>query len=366
MSQLERGREAGKIWTFVPIFALWANLHGGFLFGLILIGTYLAGDIAEVLAGSERERWLGRARQDALSLAAGAIGTLLTPYGIHLPLHVLGWFRNTYVIDHTNEYLSPDFHNASNKFVLLVLVLIVAALALSRRRPSYPRLFVVMLTIATALIYQRNIPLLGLAALPVLVLHLDPEWRALRDRGGMRERFAEDGATRRSGPWAAGGALVLLLLTLHASPLSRWKVIPGRFDPTVFPVAATEKARAAGLTGRIYNDFIWGGYLLLEWPEQKVFIDGQTDFYGEEVTREHTRIAAMSPGWRDLLGKWDVSLVMVPGQRALAHELVREPAWHLWYCDSTAVILRRDSSAPSGFNPDSADRSLSACAPLGP
>ena len=37
-------------------------------------------------------------------------------------------------------------------------------------------------------------------------------------------------------------------------------------------------ARAEKLQGRIFHDFIWGGYLLYAWPEQKVFIDGGTDF----------------------------------------------------------------------------------------
>ncbi|MGH7499550.1 MAG: hypothetical protein ACREL3_11950, partial [Gemmatimonadales bacterium] len=94
ISLLERARESdGKgspAWAFIPLFAVWANLHGGFLFGLIVIGTYLAGDIAEVVTGGDRTRWLTRARQDAVALAASAFGTLLTPYGIHLPLHVLG------------------------------------------------------------------------------------------------------------------------------------------------------------------------------------------------------------------------------------------------------------------------------------
>ncbi|MGH7499850.1 MAG: hypothetical protein ACREL3_13485, partial [Gemmatimonadales bacterium] len=281
-----------------------------------------------------------------------------------LPLHVLGWFRNQYVIDHTNEYLSPDFHGLTGKVVLLVLLLMVTALTVSRRRPSYPRLFLILLTIAMALIYQRNIPFLGLTALPVMALHINEEWRTLRDFGGIRAVFTRDSAGRRDGPWALGVALVLLLLTLGVSPLSRFGLVPGTFDPKVFPVTATEKARQAGLTGRIYNDFIWGGYLLLAWPEQKVFIDGQTDFYGEELTKTHTQIATVTPGWRDLLKKWDVSLVMVPGQNSLAHELVREPAWSIWYCDSTAVIFQRlDGSSSSSFKPDSAEHRLFSCAP---
>ncbi len=280
-----------------------------------------------------------------------------------LPLHVLGWFRNKYVIDHTNEYLSPDFHGLTGKVVLLVLLLVITGLALSRRRPSYPRLLLILLTFAMALIYQRNIPLLGLTALPALALHINDEWRTLRDFGGVRHVFERDSIGRRTGPWAIVISIVLLLLTLNVSPLSRLGLIPGKFDPKVFPVAATVKARQAGLTGRIYNDFIWGGYLLLAWPEQKVFIDGQTDFYGEELTRTHSNIAALAPGWRDLLKKWDVSLVMVPGQRTLAHELVREPGWGIWYCDSTAVILQRTSGVPAGFDPDSAERRLELLRP---
>lgn len=367
MAMLERGRNrAGKgtpAWTFVPLFALWANLHGGFLFGLIVIGTYVAGNLAEAFMSGERAQWLEHARHDAMALAAGMFGTLLTPYGIHLPLHVLGWFRNRYVIDHTNEYLSPDFHGLTGKVVLAVLLLVVVGLTVSRRRPSYPRLFLILLTIATALIYQRNIPLLGLTALPVLALHIDAEWRTLRDVGGIRGTFARDSVGRRDGPWAWGVSLVLVLLTLGVSPLSRLGLVPGKFDPKVFPVAAIEKARQAGLTGRIYNDFIWGGYMLLKWPEQKVFIDGQTDFYGAELTKTHFDIAVLAPGWRELLKKWDVSLVMVPGQNSMPHELVREPAWSIWYCDSTAVILQRSGGSAGGFDPDSAERRLSRCAP---
>ncbi|HEY8258582.1 MAG TPA: hypothetical protein VIG08_13080, partial [Gemmatimonadales bacterium] len=304
-----------------------------------------------------------RARHDALILAASVFGTFLTPYGYRVPLHVLGWFGNTYAINHTGEYLSPDFHDLTGKVVLVAILIMIAGVALSRQRPAMSRLLIILLTLAMALIYQRNIPLLGLTALPVLALHVNREWLALPDLGGIRGVFARDGAARRNGPWAIAVSLVLVLLTLHASPASRLRLIPGSFDPNVFPVVATEKARAASLTGRIYNDFIWGGYLLFAWPEQKVFIDGQTDFYGEELTRTHNEIGSVVPGWRDLLAKWKVDLVMVPGQATMAHELVRDGNWNIWYCDSTAVILQK-AAPPSGQGPGvSAEKQLFTCAP---
>jgi hypothetical protein len=366
MGLLERGDGRPRTWLYLPLFAVWANLHGGFLFGLVLIAIYLVGALVEAFApGGDRERWLQAARHYGAALSLAILATFLNPYGAGLPLHVIGWFRNTYVIDNTQEYLSPNFHLLSGQFLLVVLLLMMAAIALSRRRPAYPRLLIILATVAFALIHQRNIPLMVLSALPALAMHLDPEWRALPDRFGIRGTFQRESQGRRSGPWAVAFAVPLLLLTVSASPLARLALIPGSWKPDIFPVEATAKARQAGLTGRIYHDFIWGGYLLKEWPEQKVFIDGQTDFYGEDLTRQHGRIGSLSPGWRDLLRRWRVELVLVPSTERLAHELVRDPSWRIWHCDSTAVLLRRLPALPNPLPvADSAEAELFRCAPV--
>jgi hypothetical protein len=364
MGRLERDEEGARPWTYLPLFAVWANLHGGFLFGLVLVGVYFAGSLVEAIGREHRELWLRRARRYAAGFGFGALGTLLNPYGVELPLHVLGWFRNRYVIDSTHEYLSPDFHNPMAQVVLVLLLGMIAALALSRRRPTWPRLLTILATIGAGLIYQRNLPLMVLTALPALALHLDPEWRLLPDPRGIRAVFQRDSAGRRDGPWAVAISFALLLVTLSLSPLSRLQLIPGYWNPDIFPVQATEKARAAGLGGRLLNEFIWGGYLLANWPEQKVFIDGQTDFYGEDLTRQHSTIMGLQPGWRDLMRKWDIELVLVPTRATLARELARDPAWHVWHCDSTAVLLQRSPrSAPKAESPDSLEAALLRCAP---
>ncbi len=363
MGLLERGDGRPRTWLYLPLFAVWANLHGGFLFGLVLIAIYLVGALVEAYApGGDRKRWLGEGRHYAAALSVSTLGTFVNPYGASLLAHVVGWFRNTYVIDHTREYLSPDFHEFPGKMLLLVLLGMIAALALSRRRPTFPRLLLVLATLASALIYQRNIPLMVLSALPALALHLDPEWRSLPDLLGVRGIFQRESPGRRSGPWSVAVTVPLLLLTISASPLAGLRLIPGYWHPGIFPVVATAKARQAGLTGRIYNDFIWGGYLLKEWPEQKVFIDGQTDFYGADLTRQHGRIGSLSAGWRDLLRRWKIEIVLVPSSATLAHELVRDPHWRIWHCDSTAVLLLR--TAPPDPHPvaDSAEAELFRCA----
>jgi hypothetical protein len=367
LGRLERNEEGARPWTYLPLFACWVNVHGGFLFGLVLIGIYLAGDLVEALRRDGRAEWLGRARRHAAALGFALLGTLINPYGFAMPVHVLAWFKMSYVIDNTVEYLSPNFHALDNKFVLGVILLIALGLALSRRWPTWPRLLMILATIGTALIYQRNIPLMGLAALTALALHLDCEWRELPDFLGIRGVFQRDSPGRRNGPWAVAVTIPLLLLTVSFSPLSGMQAIPGEWSPRVFPVAAVQKAREARLEGRIYNEFIWGGYLLKEWPEMKVFIDGQTDFYGEALTRDHWRVGWLQPGWREVLRHWKVNLVLVPSSSSLAHELSRDPIWAIWHCDSTAVLLRlRPPGDSARAHPDSAEQLLTRCSPIRP
>jgi hypothetical protein len=98
-------------------------------------------------------------------------------------------------------------------------------------------------------------------------------------------------------------------------------ILPASFDPEVFPVAAVEKARAAGLQGRIFNQFIWGGYLLYAWPEQKVFIDGGTDYYGADAVRTYLDIATLQPQWRARLVDCGISVVLMPTASPMAHQL---------------------------------------------
>ncbi|HXF94997.1 MAG TPA: hypothetical protein VNI61_02725, partial [Gemmatimonadales bacterium] len=124
-----------------------------------------------------------------------------------------------------------------------------------------------------------------------------------------------------------------------------------------FPAEAVARARAAGLEGRIFHEFAWGGYLLHAWPEQPVFIDGQTDLYGEELARQYLQVATLAPGWRAVLDEWRIALVLVPTRSRLAAELARDGAWSVWHCDETAVLFRRqDGAAPAaGRCPSGAD-----------
>jgi hypothetical protein len=218
--------------------------------------------------------------------------------------------------------------------------------------------------VAFALISVRNIPLFGLTALPILALHLDELWRRLPDPGGVRGRFEATAAQTSTLPWALAIGVLLCWLAAAGGRVGSLQLIRDRFDGTVFPVAAVAKARNEHLQGHLFNDFAWGGYVVYAWPEQKIFIDGGTDFFGEDVFREYVKIKGLGPGWRELLAKRDISLMLLERDAALTHELARDGRWNLWYCDSLSVMFRRspDGSAVTPADADSAEHALEACA----
>jgi hypothetical protein len=352
-------KEPAPLWPFLPLFAIWANLHGGFSYGFILLAAFAAGDLVEAWQSADPARCLVSARRRTAAFALAVAGTLINPYGIDLLRHVGGFFGRDAILRQTQEFMSPDFHTINGKLFLVVLLAVVAALALSPRRPPWPWLLVILGNTAMALISQRNIELFALTALPLVALHVDREWRTLRWFRRPREVFEREHRGVYGGVAAAVVAALLVAVAAAGGRIGGVELVPNRFKETAFPVALTERARAAGLRGPLFNQFTWGGYLLYAWPEQRVFIDGGTDHYGERLFNQYIQVWNLDPGWRDVLKERKIEWVLVDPRSRLAAQLVREPApgWSVWGCDSVAVLLQR---AGSGDQPVEA---LANCVP---
>jgi hypothetical protein len=92
----------------------------------------------------------------------------------------------------------------------------------------------------------------------------------------------------------------------------------------------------------MFNEFNWGGYLLhRQWPRHLVFIDSQSDFYGEDLMREYDQIMSANGGWKNLLDKYQVEWAIVQPGMPLVSSLQSELHWEIVYHDNTTTILRK-------------------------
>lgn len=337
-------------WVFALFFAIWANFHGGFVLGIALLVVMAAGEwIESKMAGepAKRTEWWSRAKFHGIGALAGLAGAMLNPMGPELLLRIRRILGNEFLLTTTAEFQSLDFHQVYGRAFLVLLLLILTILTLRKQRLSIPTLFVVGMTLAGGLVARRNAPLFALIALPLLAIDFDAAWKKVRVFGlkRMRRVFEEGEGLAVPGRWAPWFAALILLFGATGGAIGGARFVPEHFDARKFPVDAVVAARAAGLTGNIFNDFVWGGYLVYAWPEQRIFIDGMTDFLGDDVLRSYLTIERLDPGWEEELRKYDVSVAIVPPHTRIVPAL-REKEWTTWYEDETAVILLRETPVP--------------------
>ena len=144
-------------WILVPLFALWANLHGGWIWGFLLLLAHIAGNLINLLSAPSEEKtalWQKAKRLLGWSaLAMLAVG--LNPNGLAL------WklpFEQVNVSMQIQEWLSPDFHRLDFHPFLWILFLLLLAAPLAGK-PNWPRLFKVIGFAYLTFVAQRNIAL---------------------------------------------------------------------------------------------------------------------------------------------------------------------------------------------------------------
>jgi hypothetical protein len=343
---LEARRGAVRwLYALPPIMLVWANAHGGFLIGFILLFLFL-GDAA-LRARRDPDCAAGRLLRGLVASGAICFGaSLLTPAGWALWAHTIGYLRLEYLVDNTDEYRSPDFHDALIKSFLGALLFGTCVLAWLRSRVDMLGLACFVLFAAFALHSTRNIPIFAVVAVPWMALWtrdvLEQTEDSTESRGRRFLTWARELSRAEAGlmGWPVGLAVCLVLTFLALSPARAARYAFG----DRFPVAAVDQLDRLGVEGRVYNEFTWGGYLLYAaWPDVPVFIDGQTDFYGVELVKDYDGIRYAQPGWKDLLARHRIDWMLVPPEAPISAVLAETSDWRRVYGDSTAfVYVRRD------------------------
>ena len=328
---------------FVPLFALWANLHGGWLYGLIMIGAYIIGALAEgALGRPERTEWFVKARKDSVALVLACAATILNPYGLNLHREVLWAVTSSSLATNISEFMAPNFQELLQVPFLLALLMTVGLFALGTRRIQLPRLILILVSLAFALRSFRNIALFGVTAWPLIALHVAdsfPRGRRFRLFG----EFARLDPFSRVGVLIVPTAAILLLLGLNRGSVAGNQLIPESFSPRTFPTRAVTLAKTAGLEGRVFDAWRWGGYIMYAWPEARLHVDPLK--FNARTIKSYGVIDDLDPGWQQELERWQIKTIIINPKSRMAKGLALEPKWKVWYRDSTAVVYR-PSAAP--------------------
>jgi hypothetical protein len=338
----DRRKPTQWIWLLIPLTALWANMHGGFVILFAVLGIVVLGSAAEMLldkaeAAGKRKMAL---RYVWLGLGCG-LASLLNPQGIKLHLHIVELMQTSWFKTHINEYQSPSFNSEAMLFFMALLFLGLAAVyPLLSRKQITEALWIVFFAY-WALVSARNIPLFIIVVLPFVALELTNLWQRVANGSSRQSTVGvlEDIATQTSAKFRPVGVWTLLFAAgiLLFTPASRW---PTDFSKETFPLAMLHRHAGEFAAARVFTLDQWGDYLIyLNYPRQKVFIDGRSDYYGEEIGKAYLAIYEGRPKWRELMGQYAFDMVLCPPDLPLVSLLKLSPDWRMVDQDKESVLF---------------------------
>ena len=96
---------------------------------------------------------------------------------------------------------------------------------------------------------------------------------------------------------------------------------------------------------RVYDLYVWGGYLIHELYPQKVFVDGRSDLYGDTLLRDYYDVLYLKPDWQQVLEKYGVDAVIVDKDSPLSQRLALSNAWQRGFTGPVEVVYFRTKPA---------------------
>ena len=358
--------EKRKRLFFLPLLMLlWVNLHGGFLFGLALLGLYwIAAVIGYWRNKDSQARRASRLWIKQLSVVAmlSFLATFLNPQGYKLHVHIYHYLSNRFLMNHIDEFPSPDFHGVAQECFAILLVVTIIAFYVAHGKVRASQLLVVLFASYSGLFASRNLPvasiLLILVAGPLLSAAVRdaannselPTWtRRFLSRcssfamrmGGLEQRL-------HGHLWPVVAVIFGLFVCIQAGKIGSHQLMSTHFDDKRFPVQAAEVFAERGIHQPIFTLDSWGGYFIYRfYPNMKVFVDDRHDLYGEEFLREYLTAIRLAPGWDKVLDERHINWVLMPWGSSLANMLEVTRRWRVAYSDQVAVLLERKQGAGS-------------------
>jgi hypothetical protein len=312
---------------------LWANLHGSFMFGIALAG-YVAAEAVlspgpETGRMGEMRRWGGFviAAIACAFLNANGLDGVLEPFRIT----AMPTLQSAFI-----EWRSPDFQKFDPAEVWLLAVILLGFSTGVRLPPM--RLLLLLGLFHLVLQHQRHEDLLAVVAPLALIGPLAPRLNAITRPEGSSP------ISRLFAVPPIRAAVPAIVLTLAAVGLYGFVALRHpieRENGPMTPSAALTAARQADLTGNVFNDEHFGGYLIFSGIP--VFIDGRMELYGDDFLKRYLALSDGddAPALAAALDHGGVTWTMLsPAGHAVAL-LDRDPGWRRVYADDYAVVHAR-------------------------
>ena len=295
------------------LLTLWANLHGGFIFGLAIAGAF--GLEALIECGDKPRalrQWLlfGIVCLAAIFINGNGIG------GVLYPLR----FTHLQMLPLIDEWKPSS--PARTPFAFAVLAVTLALIAWKRPRLSPVRWLLLAGFLGLSLLQVRHQAMLAIVAAIIL-----PQGFARREEGS-RVEFPLG--------WILSAGAALLIVVRAAMPLQ-----PPEDEANPWHLISMVPSKLRSQP--VLNGYSMGGPLIL--AGIRPYVDGRGDMYGDELVVGYSKIIhGDARQFEGAVQRWNIRWAILPKQSRLIPLLDRSPDWRLSGRDPVGAIYVRTGS----------------------
>ncbi len=327
------------LWVLAPLSLLWANCHGGFFMGWVVLLAYCVGSIFEK---DRLNVWL-------VSICSIAVSGL-NPNGFGVVSTLFG-YRRSEMQANLIEWHAPYLWGPPYAFDIL-LYASALALLVNWRKVRLAHWLLYAAFAGASLLAFRNLLLIGFLA-PVLIAAY------------FRPRLPK---------FNLAWAVPVVLLVGIAVGIGRGSFFQPHVAGWKIPAGAADYLAASHVTAPMFNTYEEGGYLVWKlWPQERVFTDGRA--LSESVNRDYKQILynigsavdQVTGPRAELLDRYGVQVVVmntleyvsgVVYPLALALGRPENADWQLVFDDAQALVFVRRPPAGTPVYPDKLQRVL--------
>lgn len=343
------------------VMAIWANMHGGFFIGLVLIFAFSATEWVRYFISLERNT-AASIRLKKLSLVAvlGLLATAINPHGFHYWLYPYQAIVSSGDTTFISEWQSPNFHQPFYQYFLVIVFIYFINIIYSSRRADITETVVPLIFIGGAFFSVRNLPLAGLIMAPHAAIFYR-ELKLAEAISTIRSNYILD--TQQSKPSSTLGKFfssgnkqvgkaeniinwLIMIASLVAISLhypARKKEVESRISD-LLPVRAVDFVVKNKIQGNIFNTYHYGGYLIYRLhPEQKVFVYGRTDIYKGDFIKEYLEMYSGGENWKKYFYKNNVDYVICENIAPIRQLLLSGNDFKLVFNDEKHSVLLKNN-----------------------
>ena len=342
--QARRTGKTRQLYWLPVIFILWANVHIQFVVGLLVLAIAL-GDSLVGYWRNDAEVRLRPIRMGCIFVAC-ILATMVNPYGwsLYKLIHDLGAQHG--VFDRVSELMAMPFRDPVDFIVLFLAMGAAAALARAKRLPLFE---IVLLAFAASLAFRsrRDMWVIVIVASSILAARLP-------GRAGNSFKVPTVAV-----PFVLLATYLVVFAAFRMHLVSEQALADRQVKE--LPVEAVEFVNRKGLSGPLFNDYNWGGYLI--WAtDLQVSMDGRVNIYWDDQINRSMGTWGGNSKWASDPDLLKARLVIGPVDAPLTQLLRLSPGFELAYEDKIAAVFvaRKGSTAKLG---DTATGPNSLCLP---